>query len=162
MRIVQSVFWWTMLFFTLLIMDDLVVGPIYWSVALVNPLLATVLAFCVSLLVQLWLVREALSENRQSKLAKGMLKRLMIERTNKEIAVREESIMRSVASIAAAFVVALVIGGVITSILLNSREIVRGTKFNLVSLAVCTLYSIEFCLIHGGWGMGALARSLVF
>ncbi|MDB5165749.1 MAG: hypothetical protein JWM00_639 [Candidatus Saccharibacteria bacterium] len=160
MRIVRAVFWWTLLFITLLVLDDLIVGPIYWSLALVDRMLATVLAFCISLLVQLWLVREAIGE-RQSKPARWMLARLMIKRPNKEMAAREESLKRSVVSIAAAFVAALLFGGVITSILLNSRQVVGGAKFNVVSLAVCILYSIEFTLIHGGWGMGAVARSVV-
>lgn len=161
MRIVQAILWWMVLIFTLIILDDLLFGPLFWALSLVSKLLATYLAFLISFCFQLWLVREAMRDHKSNS-AEWFLSRLFVERSSTDIAVREESLKRNVTSFMGAAFATLLLGGVITSLLLLRQQNPKNKmKAVAIPMALCFIYSIEFSLVHGGWGIGEVVRKVV-
>lgn len=160
MKIVRAVFWWTITIITLFVLDDLVFGPIFWGLAVfTTPIVATVVAFCSSWAFGTWLVRAGLKDE-PSKLAQGMLNRLMLGHKNSHIHRREESLKRNVASAAGALVVTPLVGGVIPSLLLRKHELMAVDSIRRYSVLLCAIYALEFAAIHGGYGFGAAARGI--
>lgn len=98
-------------------------------------------------------------KDEPSKLAQGMLNRLMLGHKNAHIHHREESIKRSVVSAAGALVVTPLVGGVIPSLLLRKHELMAADSVRRYSVLLCAIYALEFATIHGGYGFGAAARA---
>ncbi len=160
MRIVHGVFWWSVTLITLLILDDLLFGPIFWVLALVNPLLSTVVAFVASVLFQNWLIQAGLKAH-PGKLATFFLNRLMLGRKNAEVARREDSIKRSAGSAIGALMVTPLIGSVIPVLLLGKHRLMSAEKLRYFSVLLSVIYAIEFALLHGGYGFGGLVRVIL-
>ncbi|MGK2896466.1 MAG: hypothetical protein ACSLEY_02605 [Candidatus Saccharimonadales bacterium] len=157
MRIVQTVFWWGVTILTLFILDDLVFGPAFWAIVLWSPAVATGLAFVASFIFQTWLISAVVKQER-SKLASFFLQRFMLERKNKEVARRESSLKRQAASVVGAILVTPLMGSVVPVIVLHEYHVMGAKQFRLFALFLSVVYAMEFALIHGGWGFGALAR----
>lgn len=160
MRVVQVVFWWGITLVTLLVLDDLLFGPVFWSLAVVNPGLSTVAAFVASVSFQQWLVHASLRP-RQGKFALFFLQRLSLKRKNSEIASREDSLRRTAASVVGALAVTPLIGGVIPILLLNKHQMMERGKLRLFSVLLAVIYACEFALLHGGYGLGAVVRAII-
>lgn len=161
MRIVQTVFWWAITIMTLFILDDLVFGPAFWGLALWSPAVATVLAFAASVIFQTWLINAVVKQDR-SKLASFFLQRFMLERKNKQVARRENSLKLQAASVAGAILVTPLLGSVVPVIVLHEHQVMGAKQLRLFALSLSVVYATEFALIHGGWGFGALARAIFF
>lgn len=159
MRIVRGIFWWGITLITLFILDDLLFGPVFWVLSVVDPVLSTGAAFIASVIFQNWLIRAGLKE-QPNKAATFFLKRLMLERKNTEIAKREESIKHRAASAAGALMVTPLIGAVIPVLLLNKHNLMSTDKLRRFSVLLTFVYGIEFALIHGGYGIGAIIRAV--
>ncbi|MCB9820117.1 hypothetical protein H6796_02340 [Candidatus Nomurabacteria bacterium] len=160
MKLLQAAFWWATLIITLVIIDDILFGPVFWSLTLVSQSIATLAAFVVSLALQLWLISQAVRQSPHP-FARWFLSRLMIERSNKELKRRENSIKKSVTSIGAAFFATLLVGGVIASLQLNKYLQVSVRAKWAVFAMLSAAYSVEFALIHGGWGIGKVLKAVV-
>jgi hypothetical protein len=159
-RILSSLGWWVVTLATLIILDDLVFGPVFWFVSLVSPLVAAALAFAASLSFQLWLIRAALRPTR-GRFAQMSINKLMFGHKRPAVQVREKSLRRYAASASGALLVSLVIGGVIPIIYLDQRGSMNGHTLRKLGLATSVIYAIEFSLIHGGYGLGGVLRWLV-
>jgi hypothetical protein len=159
MRIVQGIFWWGMTVLTLLVLDDLLFGPVFWTLALVSPMLSTVAAFVASVGFQTWLVTAGMREHPTG-IASFFLRRLMLERKNEKIAERERALRYSAASVIGAFVVAPLVGGVIPALILHKYNLMSTVRLRAFAFALSVIYAFEFALIHGGYGIGALVRSV--
>ena len=160
MRIVQGVFWWFITIVILFVIDDLAVGPIFWLLSLINPILSTVMAFCSSFVVTLWLVYTGVN-GEPGRFARFALRRLMLERSNQKIAEREASIGRYATSISGAIIATPLIGGVIPSLLLYKHRVLSRVEVKRLAVLLAFIYSAEFALIHGGYGMGAVLRLII-
>ncbi len=154
-----SAFWWTITVLTLFILDDLVFGPVFWTIAVWNQLAATVIAFAASWAFGMWLIIAGMRP-APSRAASFLLKRLMLERKNEEIAAREASIRKQAWSVAGAFLVTPLIGAVIPVLLLNKKQAMSHAQLLRLALVLTALYATEFALIHGGYGLGAIAHSI--
>jgi hypothetical protein len=130
----------------------------FWAIAVWNQTGATLLAFAVSLLFQLWLVRAGTSSS-PGRIARFMLKRLMLERKNPEIERREEEIKAKSAKIGGAIMVSPLIGGVLPVLLLHKHHFSRSTSLK-VAWITSLIYAIEFGLLHGGYGFGQITHSI--
>lgn len=159
MRIVQGVFWWSVTIATLFVLDDLVFGPGYWMLALVDPLFSTVVAYVSSAVFQVWLINACLKV-QPNRLATFFLKHLMLERKNVEVAKREQSVKRSATSIVGALLATPLLGATIPVLLLHKHRLMEKHTLQRFSLVLVAIYSAEFALIHGGYGFGALVRAL--
>lgn len=161
LRIVHAIIWWGITLAFLFLIDDLVFGPVFWALALVSPVLSTGAAFVASTAFQLVLIREVLQPTR-NKIVTFFLKRLLMERTNPEIEMRERSLKRRVTSVLGAVVVTPLLGGVIPISILRKRGDVGERTLRRLALPLSVLYAAEFALIHGGYGIGAIARWVVW
>lgn len=159
-RVVQGAFWWFLTIVTLFVLDDLLFGPFFWMLALIGPLFSTLVAFMFSVMFQIWLVRACLKPE-PGKLPAFLLSRLMLERKNAEIAKRESSVKRRATSVVGALLVTPLIGGVIPSLLLHRHGVLSDHKIKRLSLLFALIYGLEFALLHGGYGFGALLRAVV-
>lgn len=159
MKIVRTIFWWAITIITLFILDDMVFGPIFWSIALINQALSTVLAFALSWSVGVWLVFTGLKES-PGRFAKFMLDRLMLGHKSVQIHHHEESLRRKVVSATGALIVTPLIGGVIPSLVLHRRKLLEVRVLRRYAILLCGVYAIEFAALHGGWGLGGIARAI--
>lgn len=156
MRIVHGVFWWIVTLTTLIIVDDLLFGPVFWIISVWNALAVTALAFTASFAMQIWLVRAGTNPN-PGRVAKCMLDRLLLGHKNEEVVAREASLKARASSVIGAVIVTPIIGGVIPALLLAKR----GVDVGRLTYLLATIYSIEFAAIHGGYGLGGLVRLVV-
>ena len=156
MRIAQGIFWWIVTLTTLIIVDDLLFGPFFWALALWSAPVATIIAFAASYAMQIWLIRAGTRPD-MGRIARAMLARMMLGHKREEIAVRETSLKERSATIAGAFIMTPIIGGVLPALLLAKR----GVDVTRLSYLLALIYSIEFAAIHGGYGFGWLVRVMV-
>lgn len=156
--IALSIFWWTVTVLTLVLLDDLLFGPVFWAIAVWNRPAATIIAFLVSMIVQIWLVRAGTKEV-PGKAASFMLKRLMLDRKNKEIEKRDQEIKAKSAKIGGAIMISPLIGGVLPVLLLHKHQFSRATVLKVAWVTI-PIYAIEFMAIHGGYGLGHIANML--
>lgn len=133
----------------------------FWALALVSPVLSTGAAFAASVALQLVLIREVLHPRRK-KIVTFFLQRLLMERTNPEIEMRESSLKRRAASVAGAILVTPLLGSVIPISVLKKQGDVSVMTLRQLALPLSALYAVEFALIHGGYGLGAVVRWVVF
>lgn len=160
-RIARTAFWWTLTLILLFLVDDLVFGPIYWSIALYNRVVATVAAFLGSWSFGYWLVqRGTLPEPGRT--ANFFLSRLLFGRRRlAQVEEREQEIRASVTTKVVAVLATLIIGGTLTALLLHKRGLARKQVLGL-AFWLCALYAVEFAILHGGWGFGGGLRSLIW
>lgn len=159
-RWASFVFWWGVTLLTLIVLDDLTVGPAFWLLALVSPILSTIVAFCVSFVFQLWLIYSVTS-GQPSRRATRFINRLLPTHKSSRVVACEQSIRRRVVSSLSAIVVTLLIGGVLPVVFLYREGRMRASALRRLALVTTALYALEFALIHGGYGLGAVVRWLV-
>lgn len=157
--IARSLIWWSITIVSLFILDDLIFGPVFWSLSVWNQPIATVMAFLSSLTIQQWLVQAGVSENH-GKVAAFALKQLSLERKNKEIASREMEIRSHAKNFAGAVLVSPLIGGVVPILILNKYSVADKTKLLKFSWLPTIIYAIEFALLHGGYGIGSAVHHI--
>jgi type IV secretory pathway VirB3-like protein len=160
LKYLQAAFWWSLTLLTLIILDDLLYGPIFWVLSVYSQPLATLCAFAASLSLQLWLLAEMAKKDR-SRFASILINRLMLERKNREVQERETTIKESIGSLISAVFGTFVLGGVITTTLLLKKRTYSERDEKFISVLLCVLFSVEFCLIHGGWGIGGVLNGQV-
>lgn len=158
-KILRAVFWWGVTLLTLIILDDLVFGPIFWSLAAFNRWLATIVAFFASWIFGLWLVSAGLKEE-PSKLANFFLKRLLLGHKTKQIHEREEKVGQAAASGVGALVVTPIIGGVIPALVLRKYDLMKVDTIRRYAVILTAIYAAEFSAIHG-WGVNSLFSSII-
>lgn len=156
-KLAEGLFWWGVTIVTLFILDDLVFGPLFWALSIRSKPLSTALAFVASWCFGIWLIDAGVRDN-PSKLASWFLNRLMLERKNGHISVREDSIKKQAASSIGAVLVTPLIGAVIPVLLLDKRRRMTGTSLRIHAFGLTALYAVEFALLHGGYGIGGLVR----
>lgn len=146
-------FWWSITLAVLIVVDDLLVGPMFWTLSVWSAPGATLIAFVVSLVAQTWLVRASIKPE-PGKIARAMLNRLLIGHKNKEIASRERSLKNRSATVTGAIFSTLIIGSVIPTIVLAKQ----GMNVTRITYLLACIYAVEFAAIHGGYGLGGLVR----
>lgn len=160
MRIVQGVFWWIVTIVTLFVLDDLVFGPFFWAMALVNPVFSTVAAFVSSTVFQIWLIYTCLKPE-PSKPAKFFFKRFMLERKNAEVARREASIKRTASSALGALLVTPLLGALIPVMVMRKHQLMSEIALRRYAFVLLLVYAAVFAAVHGGYGLGGLVRMFV-
>lgn len=131
---------------TLLIVDDLVSGPMFWLLAQFNRWGAVAIAFLVYWLGQVSVVRSLTSE-KPGRWASFILRRLQPRRKSEQIERNERTIRNAVASTALALPLSLVIGGVLPPMILYSIGYTH-VRVRRISLVTAAIYAIEFAFLH--------------
>lgn len=158
-RIARGLFWWSATILVLVVLDDLVFGPIFWSIALLSLPLAIALAFLASWAFGTWLVFRG-TRAEPGRIARFFLNRLWLERRNPDIARRERKVRQSVTSGVAATIATPFIGGVIPCLVLHKRDAMPVAQIRRLAVFLAALYAVEFSAIHG-YGFGRLIRSVL-
>ncbi len=157
MRIITSIYWWAATLVVLFILDDILFGWIFWAIAAISINTSVAVAFVVSFAVQVWLSYSGIRE-RPGPIASKMINRLFLGRSSPNIEKRELKLRHSVMGVTAAIIVTPLIGGVIPVIMLSRTGRYTQLTLRKISVALAGLYAVEFCLIHGGYGIPALLR----
>lgn len=159
-RVASFIFWWGVTLVTLVLIDDLVFGPVFWMLSQVNAVMATATAFGVSLVFQLW-VNWAGLQPEPGRTARFFINRLMAAHKRSQVVEREESVRRMIVSGASATAISLLVGGVLPIIFLHRRQMMDVGRLRRLAVLTSTIYAIEFALIHGGYGLGAVVGWMV-
>ncbi len=144
----RAVYYWILLLASLVVLDDLLFGWIFWALALVHPIFSAVIAFAACWGISYWLVLEGLRAEPK-KVAAILLARFGLERKNPEIARREHSLKKKLASVGAAVPMTLLFGGVVTTLWLRRRAVIPTDSLARRTGAYLTaVYAVEFMLLH--------------
>lgn len=138
--------WWTVTIATLVVLDDLTYGPLFWLLTAAVGSLAVPIAFVVYLAAQLYLVAHGVRDE-PGRLARWMLDRLNLARSSDEVAQREQMLHQKVTSALFAVLLAPLIGGVIPPLLLWKRGWSRRAVMGLAVVTAAT-YAAEFAILH--------------
>lgn len=147
---------WVVTIVTLVILDDLLFGPIFWTIgALRGPGVAAALAFVIYFVVQIVLVHEG-TRRAPRRMAAFFLRRLGLDRPADWTRPREDEIRARILGGGSAVLLSPVVGGVIPPMLLWRRGFdVRFVR--RLSIVTSAVYAFEFALLHG-WIAGTVAR----
>jgi hypothetical protein len=159
LTLARGLFWWCVTVLVLVIVDDLVFGPVFWSIALLSRPAAVIFAFCASWAFGTWLVFRGTRED-PGRVARFFLNRLWLERRNPDIAQRERRVREAVTSTIAATVATPFIGGVVPSLVLYKRDAMPVGQIRRLAVFLAALYAVEFAAIHG-YGFGGVLRAVV-
>lgn len=145
--LLRTLYYWTILFISLLIVDDLTFGWIFWTIAQIHPLVSATLAVTAYWSLGYWITLRGLRPD-PGRIASWFLKRLQLERKNSELQAREESLKAKITSVTIAVPMSLLFGGVVTTLWLRRRDIVNDSQAKRLAFWLCGLYALEFALIH--------------
>jgi hypothetical protein len=140
-------------------MDDLLFGWIFWTLSVWNQLFSTIIAFCISVPFQQWLIRKGIAEE-PGRIASWLLNGLALKRRNVEVEKREEKIRAKSVKLVGAVLVSPLIGGVLPILILNKHGVDRKTLLRL-SIITTVIYAAEFAALHGGYGFGSALNHLI-
>jgi hypothetical protein len=153
----KSALWWALTLVTLFLIDDIFIGPIFWGISVVSPLLSTVLAFTSSFAFQVWVTRAGMSQ-RPTKWAQSYIDGLMLTQKKGEVVERKGSLQSTITSTVSAVLMSLLIGGILPVLLLHKNGKLKEKYLLRLMWLTSAIYATEFALIHGGYGLGAVAR----
>lgn len=147
-RWLRTAGWWAATLLTLVVLDDLTFGPVFWLVSrLESPLAGFALALLIYIPAQIALVRAGTSD-APGRLATFFLSRLDLERRSTNVAEREQRMRARVTGVISASLLSTVIGGVLPP--LGLWRAGYGRRFvRRLSWLTATIYALEFSLLHG-------------
>lgn len=144
----RTLYYWILLMITLIILDDLTFGWIFWGIAQINPFVSAAIAFMASWVFGYWLVVCGLSPN-PGKIAKILLDRFQLGKKNSELRAREEELLNRMTSIGIAVPMTLLFGGVVSTLWLRRKSVVSDKQAYRVGLVLTGIYAVEFAVVHG-------------
>jgi hypothetical protein len=137
-----------LLLITLIVLDDLVFGWIFWALAQINPFLSATVAFLSSWSFSYWLTVKGLSPN-PGKVAALLLSRFQLGHKNPELQRREQELLNKITSIGIAIPMTLLFGGVVTTLWLRRKNVVSATHAYRLGFILTGVYAVEVALVHG-------------
>lgn len=140
--------WWTVTVVTLVVLDDLTFGPLFWLISrTAGPWISAATALVVYTAAQVFIVFRA-TEERPGRIAGFFLRRLDLNRRSQHVAANERRLHSQVAGWSSALLMTPIIGGVLPPLLLWrigwNRRLVRH-----VVLVCAPIYASEFAILHG-------------
>lgn len=147
-QMVVTAMWWLATLATLVVLDDLTFGPIFWLVSrLGSPLAGFLTALVIYIPVQVFLVFAATSGS-PGRIASFFLSRLDLDRRSQSVGDRERRLHERITGVLSATGLSLVIGGVLPPLILWKAGYSRGFVRSL-SLLTASVYAVEFAFFHG-------------
>lgn len=140
--------WWTLTVLTLVVLDDLTFGPLFWVISLTaGPWTAAGLAFVIYTVAQVFIVVRA-TEEVPGRIAAFFLSRLDLNRRSRHIAANEQRLHSRVAGWTSAILITPIIGGVLPPLLLWRMGWDRGPVRRIACICA-PIYALEFAILHG-------------
>lgn len=147
-RIASTALWWAATLLTLVILDDLTFGPLFWVISrTIGAGVAVALIFAVYVPVQVWLVARGTAPE-PGRVASFFLKRLDVQRRHDGIAERERFLRDRIVGIASAIVMTVLVAGVLPCLVLYRQGYSRHFVLRL-SYVTAPIYAAEYALLHG-------------
>lgn len=144
----QFILWWTITVLTLVVLDDLTFGPIFWIISrTAGPWISAALALGIYTAAQVYIVFRA-TEEVPGRIARFFLRRLDLNRRSRHIADNERKLRGRVAGWTSAVLMTPIIGGVLPPLLLWRMGWNR-TAVRRVVLVCAPIYAMEFAILHG-------------
>lgn len=143
----RTLYYWLLLLLTLLILDDLVFGWIFWALAQFNLVGTIVFAIVTSWVFGYWLTLRGLKPH-PGRIAKFLLSRLQLERKNEELQRRERQIRDKLVSSGAAVPMTLLFGGVVATLWLRRQGAIDDVQARRLAFWLSGVYALEFAFIH--------------
>lgn len=148
----RTFYYWGLLFLLLVLLDDLMVGWVFWLLAQIHPVVAAVIAFVASWRFGYWLALRGLSPN-PGRVARTLLAKLELNRRNPEVQARQEQLKGRIRTTGMAVLMTPLFGGVLSVLWLRRRDAVSDVKARQLAFWLTGMYAIEFMLIHA-FGIG--------
>lgn len=151
----RTLYYWAALFVTLLVVDDLTFGWIFWGISQFNLLASAVAALVIYWGIGYWVTLRGLSPN-PGKWASKLLNWLQLDHSkNPELHLREEQLQAKITSVAVAVPMSLLFGGVFTTLWLLRRNVINDHRARRVAIWLTGLFALEVAAIHAV-GIGGL------
>lgn len=153
-RSIKTLYYWSVLFATLLVADDAIFGWFFWLLSQVHPLVSAAAALAIYWAVGYWLTIRGMKPH-PGPVASWLLNRLRLERKNPELKKREQLLRQKLSTVAASVPITLLFGGVVTTLWLCRHGIIDGNSARARRLGfwLAGIYAVEFALIHS-FGIG--------
>lgn len=145
--LLRTLYYWTLLLITLVIVDDLTFGWIFWALAQIHPFVSAGTALAIYW-VNGYLITIRGLRPQPGKIAGWFLKRLQLERKNYELRAREEQLKAKLTSVAIGIPMSLLFGGVLTTLWLRRRNVINDRQAKQIAFGLCGLYALEFAVLH--------------
>lgn len=140
--------WWIATVVTLVILDDLTFGPLFWLISrTAGPWISAATALVVYTSAQVFIVFRA-TEDDPGRIAGFFLRRLDLNRRSQHIAANERRLHSQVAGWFSALLMTPIIGGVLPPLLLWRMGWHRSSVRHVV-LVCAPIYAMEFAVLHG-------------
>lgn len=147
-RVAIAGFWWVVTLGTLLVLDDLTFGPLFWWLSrTAGRVAASTTAFCIYFAAQILLVHRGTMES-PGRLASFFLRRLDLTRRHPQVEAHERQVRSGIVGGVSAVMLSPVIGGVIPPLVLWRIGFSRRYVRSLV-LVTAPIYAAEFAFLHG-------------
>lgn len=140
--------WWTATVLTLVVLDDLTFGPVFWIISrTAGPWISALTALVLYTAAQVYIVFRA-TEDHPGRIAAFFLRRLDLNRRSRRVAANEHKLRSQVAGWTSAIVMTPIIGGVLPPLLLWRAGWPRRQVRQIV-LVCAPIYALEFAILHG-------------
>lgn len=147
-RLVTASLWWLATLTTLVVLDDLAFGPVFWAISrLAGAPVGFIAVLVVYIPAQVAIVWRGTS-GQPGRVASFFLHRLNLERRSSKVRVRENRLREHVRGTVSSSLLSLVIGGVIPPMLLW-RAGYPVVYVRRLAPITATIYAVEFALLHG-------------
>ena len=143
----KTLYYWFALFIVLVLADDATFGWVFWLLSQADPLLSAAVAVVIYWAVGYLITLQGLRDQPRP-IAAWFLRRLQLERKNPELARRQLKLKERITSVAVAVPMALLLGGVVTTLYLRRQGVVDDNRARRVALWLTGLYALEFAAIH--------------
>lgn len=144
----QVALWWVATVLTLVVLDDLTFGPVFWLLSrTAGPWVAATAALVIYTSAQIYIVFRA-TEPEPGRIASFFLRRLDLARRSPAVHANEQKLRSQVVGWGSSILLTPVIGGVIPPLVLWRR----GWEASAVRQVACVcapIYAVEFALLHG-------------
>jgi hypothetical protein len=150
----RTLYYWALLFVTLLIVDDASFGWVFWGISQYSLAVSAVTALVVYWSLGYMITIRGLTPN-PGKWAGWFLNRLQLGHGNMELRSRKSRLQGKVTSIAAAIPMTLLFGGVLTTLWLRRQKVVDDHQARVLGFWLCGLFALEVAAIHA-LGIGGL------
>lgn len=144
----QVALWWVATVLTLVVLDDLTFGPVFWLLSrLAGPWVAATTALVVYTAAQVFIVFRA-TEHDPGRVAGFFLRRLDLARRSHNVNANEQKLRSKVVGWSSALLVTPIVGGVIPPLVLwRSGWSVKGVR--QIACVCAPIYAVEFATLHG-------------
>jgi hypothetical protein len=140
--------WWALTLLLLLVLDDLVLGPVFWSISVwKGPVVAVALILVTYIPVQMYFVLRATTDD-PGRVTTFYLGRLDVHRRSAQVQRNTDVLSRKVGGATSAVLLSPLVGGVLPCLVLWRQGHSRRFVCTL-ALTTSTVFALVYAALHG-------------